>query len=219
MSTASVAERGSFGSNVGETVRQLGGQGSGAQAWVGYEFLYLAAILEFAAAVQIGALRAEEASGFLDNLLARPVSRSVWLAGRLAIGLVLIVGSGLAVAVGGWIGVAGQGIGFVPMLRAGLNVTIPAVFMLGIGALLYAVLPRLATPLLYLLVLWSFLVEIVGSSVTSNHWLLDTAVLTHLGPVPATGLHWTAIGILIGAAVLATLVGAVIFRQRDLASA
>jgi hypothetical protein len=37
-------------------------------------------------------------------------------------------------------------------------------------------------PLLYALVLWSFLIEIVGTSITSSQWLLDTALFTHVGP-------------------------------------
>jgi polyether ionophore transport system permease protein len=68
-------------------------------------------------------------------------------------------------------------------------------------------------------VLWSFLVEIIGSSITGNHWLLDTAILTHLGPVPATGLRWGALAWFIGLAVIATLAGLAAFRRRDLATA
>ena len=216
---ARAANEGNFGSTVGQTVGRLGGHGSAAEAWIGYEFLYLAAILAFAAAAQIAALRSEEADGYLDNLLARPVSRRTWLAGRLGVGAGLIAGSALSVAVGGWIGVAGQDIGLVPMLRAGLNVAVPAVFVLGLGALLYGLVPRLAAPLLYLLVLWSFLVEIIGTSITSNHWVLDTAILTHLGPVPAADLHWTAIAILVGTAALTATAGAAAFTRRDLATA
>ena len=216
---ARAAAEGNFGSTVGETVGRLGGHGTAAEAWIGYEFLYLAAILAFAAAAQIGALRGEEADGHLDNLLARPVSRRRWLAGRLAVAAAMIASCGVAVAVGGWIGVAGQGIGLAAMLQAGLNVAVPGLFVLGVGALLYGVVPRLAGPVLYVLVLWSFLVEIIGTSITSNHWVLDTAILTHLGPVPAADLHWTAIASLVGAAAIAAIVGATAFTRRDLASA
>lgn len=67
--------------------------------------------------------------------------------------------------------------------------------------------------------MWSFLIEIIGSSITSNDWLLDTAVLTHLGPVPATSLNWTAIAWLTALALIAALTGFAAFRQRDLAAA
>jgi len=71
----------------------------------------------------------------------------------------------------GWIGVAGHrgGIGFAAMMQAGLNVAVPALFILGVGTLLYGLLPRLAAPILYTLILWSFLIEIIGPTITSNH--------------------------------------------------
>jgi putative exporter of polyketide antibiotics len=54
----------------------LNGHESVAAVWIGYEYLYLAALLAFAAAGQVS----EEASGQLDNLLGRPLSRRTWLA-------------------------------------------------------------------------------------------------------------------------------------------
>jgi len=95
-------------------------------------------------------------------------------------------------------------IGFAEMLQAGLNVTAPALFVLGVGSLLHGLAPRPAIPILYGLVLWSFVIQIIGSSITTNHWLLDTAVLSHLGPVPVTSLDWTAIAWLTGLGVIAT---------------
>jgi putative exporter of polyketide antibiotics len=85
--------------------------------------------------------------------------------------------------------------------------------------LLFRFAPRLAAPVLYVLILWSFLIEIIGSSITSNHWLLDTAMLTHLGPVPAVSLRWTAIAWLTGLGVAAASVGLAAFNRRNLAAA
>lgn len=203
-----------------EAVRRLGGHQGGAAAWIGYEFLYIAALVAFAAVGQISAMRGEEAEGYLDNVLARPVSRRTWLAGRLLFGAALVVAVGLAAGVGGWIGAATRhgGIGFVAMFQAGLNVAVPALFVLGVGALLYGLVPRLMMPILYGLVLWSFLIQIIGSSITTNHWLLDTAVISHLGPVPAVSLDWTAIAWLTGLGVIAALAGLAAFERRDLAA-
>ena len=210
---------------VGSIEQQLGRLGAhpggAVAAWIGYEFLYLASILAFAAAGQISALRGEEADGHLDNLLARHLNRATWLIGRLGFAAALVLAAGLATGIGGWIGVAARhsDIGFSAMLQAGLNVAVPGLFILGLGALLYGLVPRLAAPILYSLVLWSFLIEIIGSSITSNHWLLDTAVLTHLGPVPAASLNWTSIGALTGIAAVATFAGLVAFSRRDLVTA
>jgi ABC-2 type transport system permease protein len=205
-----------------EQVGRLGGHHGGAVgAWIGYEFLFLAALVAFAAAGQISALRGEEADGHLDNLLARHVDRATWLAGRLGFAALLVVVAGLATGAGGWLGVASRNsdLGLGSMLQAGLNVAVPALFILGVGTLLYGLLPRLAAPILYALVLWSFLIEIIGSSITSNHWLLDTAVLSHIGPVPAASLDWTAIAWLSGLGVIAALAGLGAFTRRDLVAA
>ena len=205
--------------------QQLGRLGahpaSAVSAWVGYEFIFLAALLAFAAAGQVAALRAEEAEGHLDNLLARRLNRSTWLLGRLGFAAVFVLVAGVVTGIGGWIGVAARhsDISLESMLQAGFNVAVPALFVLGVGAVIYGVVPRLAAPLLYVLVLWSFLVEIIGSSITSNHWLLDTAILTHLGPVPAAGLNWTAVLALIGLGVMGSLAGTATFHRRDLVAA
>ena len=221
--TARSAAAGNVGvSAITQQLSRLGAHPAGpAAAWIGYEFVFLAALLAFAAAAQIAAVRGEEADGHLDNLLARHLDRGRWLAGRLGFSVVFVLACGLAAGVEGWIGIAtrNSAVGFAVMMQAGLNVAVPALFILGLGTLLYGLAPRLAAPILYTVILWSFLVEIIGSSITSNHWLLDTAVLTHLGPVPATSLHWTAIAWLTGFAVIATLAGMAAFNRRDLAAA
>jgi ABC-2 type transport system permease protein len=204
------------------TVGRLGGDpASATAAWIGYEFLYLAALLTFAAAGQIAAMRGEEADGHLDHLLARPLDRRAWLAGRLGFAALFIVAAALATGLAAWAGIAGGpgGLGLGPMLQAGLNLVPPALLILGLGTLLLGVAPRLATPLLYALVLWSFLIEIVGTSITSSQWLLDTALFTHVGPVPAAGLDWPAMGILTGLGLIAALIGLATFKRRDLAAA
>jgi ABC-2 type transport system permease protein len=104
------------------------------------------------------------------------------------------------------------------MLQAGLNLVAPALLVLGLGTLLLGIAPRLAMPLLYALVLWSFLIEIVGTSITSSQWLLDTALFTHVGPVPAASLDWPATNSH-RTGLIAALAGLAAFRRRDLAGA
>jgi len=208
--------------SVEQSVVRLGGHhGGAAAAWIGFLFLFIAALVAFAAAGQISAMRGEEADGHLDNLLARRLKRGTWLAGRVGFGAALVVAAGLATAIAGWIGVAGGHghVGFWAMLQAGLNVMPAALFILGLGTLLYGLVPRIATPILYVVVLWSFLIDIIGSSITSNLLLLDTALLSHLGPVPAASLNWTAIGVLTGLGVITALAGLAAFQRRDLAAA
>lgn len=64
--------------------------------------------------------------------------------------------------------------------------------------------------------LWSFVVEIFASSVAHADWLVRTSVLDHLGPVPATGLDWPVIVVLLAGSLVAAGVGLVAFERRDL---
>jgi len=213
---ARAAEEGSFGTT---SLRNVLGDADASQAagWVGYEFLYLAAILSFAAVGQISAMRGEESDGHLDHLVGRDVSRRRWLAQRVGLAELIVLLTGLATGLGGWAGIAGSGgVGIGDMLGAGLNTALPGLVVVGFGACLFGLAPRLAAPLLYSYVLWSFLVELFGSSVAHIGWLARTSVLDHLGPVPAAGLDWPVIGVLVAASLLATVAGLVAFERRDL---
>ncbi|MGH2578984.1 MAG: polyketide antibiotic transporter, partial [Actinomycetota bacterium] len=111
------------------------------------------------------------------------------------------------------------GIGLGNLLKAGLNVAPPAVFVLGIGALAYGLWPRGAIGIAYGLVIWSFLVETVSSFTTSSHWLRDTSPLLHITPAPAAAPNWTAAAWLTGLGLLAALGGVLAFGRRDLVGA
>jgi ABC-2 type transport system permease protein len=199
----------------------VGVQRGGAESYLGIAFVVAAALIAFAAAGQIAATRNDEADGSLDNLLVQPVGRTRWLADRLAVSATVVVVGGLATAVAAWIGAATvhTNVAFGALIQAGLNVAAPALFVLGTGALVYGLVPRLVSPVLYGLVAWSFIIEIVGPSVKADHWLLDTAILSHIAPAPAANPNWTAVSWLIALGVMAAAAGAFAFNKRDLANA
>jgi ABC-2 type transport system permease protein len=66
---------------------------------------------------------------------------------------------------------------------------------------------------------WWFVIGVVGSSITTNRWLLDTAVFTHLTPVPAGSIDWMPVLVMTGIGVVGALAGMVAFSHRDLAAA
>ena len=53
-------------------------------------------------------MRTEEADGYLENLLVRPVSRTSWFAERLGLSSLLLLTAGLLAGFGAWAGVASQ---------------------------------------------------------------------------------------------------------------
>jgi ABC-2 type transport system permease protein len=119
------------------------------------------------------------------------------------------------------VGAASQhsGVGLGRLAEAGLNTAPPALFVLGAGGLVYGLRPRLATATAYGLVTWSFLVEFIGSVLRTPGWVLDTSLLTHISPVPATEPNWTATIWLAGLGLAGALVGIATFQRRDLVSA
>lgn len=202
-----------------QTFGRLGVQ-PGSAAYLGIIYLIGAAFTCFAAASQVSATRGEEAGGHTDHLLARPVSRWRWMTGRLGVSAGLIITASIAAGLAGWAGIAGQhtGLGFAQLVKAGLNIAPPALFVLGVGNFAYGARPRLATAVAYGLVAWSFLVELLATVVTSR-WLLDTSVLHHIRAVPAAQPDWASAAWLAGLGILAALAGTVLFSRRDLASA
>jgi ABC-2 type transport system permease protein len=216
---AGSALRGSPG--LERVIQRLGGTTAGAASYLGFVFVVAAGLVAIAVAGQIAAIRNEEATGHLENLLVRPVARRRWLAVRLGVGAGLVVGASVLAGAAAWVGATTQhsGIAFGDLIQAGLNVAPPAVFVLGISALVYGLWPRAAIGVAYGLVVWSFLVEIVAGVFNSNHWLLDTSPLLHMAPAPAADPNWTAAAWLIGLGLLAALAGIASFRRRDLVGA
>jgi ABC-2 type transport system permease protein len=217
--TAASAISGS--ASIEKAIRRLGGYRLGAASYLGVALVIAAALVAFAAAGQVAAARTEEAEGHLDHLLARPVSRTRWLADRLALGVAFLVALGVVTGLASWAGAASQhsGLGLVDLLQAGINIVPPALFVLGAGAMAYGLWPRAAPGFTYGLVAWSFLVELIASLVTTNRLLLDSSVLSHIAPAPAANPDWTAAGWLSGLGLVAAVVGIIGFDRRDLAGA
>ena len=206
------------GSSVQQVFAKLGAPGSGAAAVLGVCFLILAVLVAFTAAGQLTAARSEESAGRLEHLLARPLSRGRWLAGRLLVAIVVLLASGVVAGVCGWAGAASQhaGVSFTAMVEAGVNLTPPAIIIAGIGVLAFGVRPRVTSAVVYALLAWSLLVLVIGSIGSTSHWILDTSVFHQMGSAPATSPHWAADGVMAAIGVAAALIGGIAFARRDL---
>jgi len=207
--------------SVREVLSKLGAPGNGAAAVFGVCFLVEAILIGFVAAGQVTAARSEEAGGMLDHFVVRPVSRSAWLGGRLLVALVVLVLSGVAAGVLGWLGAASQhtGLRFTSLLGAGINLVPTAIVILGIGVLTFGLRPRATSTVVYAVLGWSVLVVIVGGFGSVGHWVLDTSVFHHMASAPGVPPDWEANGIMTGIGVAAALVGGLAFRRRDLQGA
>jgi ABC-2 type transport system permease protein len=218
---AESAARAVSGSNtIAEKMQRIGGRSARAAAYLALAFLSASALVAFAAASQVGATRNEEASGRLDALLVRPVSRHRWLLGRVGVTLVIVVLAAGAAGVTSWIGAATQhtGLAFVDLLEAGLNAVPPAVFVLGVAIAVFGVAPRRAPMVGYAIVTWSFIVELVAALVTTNRLVLDLSLFHHVAPAPAAPVNWSSAVWLLGLGLGGIAFGTAAFRRRDLVS-
>jgi ABC-2 type transport system permease protein len=101
------------------------------------------------------------------------------------------------------------------MFDAGLNVAVPALLIFGVGVLALAVVPRMVNVVTYALLVWFLLVEILGSVVTANHWILDLSSYHQMAAAPAIAVNWTANAVMIALALGAAGLGVVRFDRRD----
>jgi ABC-2 type transport system permease protein len=205
------------GASVRQVFSKLDASGTGADAVLGVCFLLLAVLVAFVAVSQIIAVRSEESGGRLDHLLARPVSRSLWFAGRLLVAVAILVVSGLLAGTSAWLGAASQhaGVSFTTLVQAGLNIVPPAVTILGFGALAFGMRPRGTSVVAYAVLGWSLFVVIIGGIGAAPHWVLDTSVFHQMSSAPAVSPHWAANGIMIVVGVASALVGGIAFTRRD----
>jgi ABC-2 type transport system permease protein len=103
------------------------------------------------------------------------------------------------------------------LIGAGLNVVPPALCLLGIGVLALGFVPRLTNSVVYGFLAWSFLVELLGGIISTNHWFLDTSLFHHMQPAPARSPDWTSGAVLIALGILAAAIGTAALLRRDMA--
>jgi len=152
------------------------------EGYLSFALFLVDVLIAVFAASQIGAIRDEEAAGRLDNLLCRPVPRAWWLGGRLCVSLCVVVLAGLLAGFGAWLGATTHHTyaALPNLLAAGLNATIPGIFVLGAGALVFGVRPHFSAAAAYAVVAWSFLIDLLGSLFKGLDWLRDSSVFTYL---------------------------------------
>jgi ABC-2 type transport system permease protein len=186
--------------------------------YLSFVFTFVVLAVSLFICTQLSAARQEESGQQLETLLALPVDRRRWLAGRLLLAASTAAAISLAAGLFTWAGAASAGthISLPRLLEAGANALPTALLFLGIAALAYAVAPRSSTGIAYGLVTLAFLWHLVGSLLATPQWLLDVTPFAHVGLVPTQPFRTAAatLMIAIGAATALTAIAA--FQRRDL---
>jgi ABC-2 type transport system permease protein len=198
--------------------RQL--QLEGTRVFAGIIFLMLMALIMAYVASAVGRMREDEAEGYLDNLVVRRVSRERWLSGRTGLILAVLVAAGVLGGIAFWAAAASQhaGLSVRELLLAGVNAAAPAALLLGIGVLVLGFIPRLTSVVCWGLLAWAFLLDMLGSAINVNHWVMDTSLLYHVALAPAVNPDWRIVGTYLAIGCAAALLGGWRFTQRDLQS-
>ena len=193
---------------------------AGTRLYAGVVFLLLMTLIMAYVASAVSRVREDEAEGYLDNLVARRVSRVGWLSGRTALIAAVLVLAGLLGGAGFWAGAASQhaGLTFHELLLAGLNATAPAAALLGIGLGALGFAPRLTPVLCWGILGWAFLLDTLGSAIKLNHWLMDTSLLQHMALAPAVNPNWRIVGTYLAIGAVGAVLGGWRFTRRDLQS-
>ena len=186
--------------------------------WLGFSFIFFVLAVSLFCCMQIAAARREEAEERLETLLALPVGRRGWLAGRLLLAAAGAAAVALTAGALAWAGAAMQGadVSLAEMLGAGANTLPAALLFLALGALAFALAPRASASIAYGLVGVAFAWELFGALLEVPGWLLALSPFHDVGLVPGEPFDATGAAVMVAIAALATLAAVAVFRRRDL---
>lgn len=170
---------------------------------------------------RLGAARAEEESGRLDLLLARPLARARWLGGHLLLAsggvLVLATTTGTSTWVGGRL--AGAELSLASALGATWNTVPVALLLAAVAVLLFTTVPRLTVVGSASVSAVAYLLPALGQAVGLPLWVRDLSPFQHLSVVPAEPYATTSGLVMLGLAGCVGAVGVALLRRRDLVGA
>jgi ABC-2 type transport system permease protein len=184
-------------------------------------FYFGALLMAALAAGQAVDIREEEATWRVEHLLVRPVARTRWLAIRVLTSVAVLALIGVVSGIAAWVATAAMGdaVTLTDGLLAGINIVPLGVLVLGVGVAVFGLAPRRTTALAHGFVVAAFVLDFVGPFLDPPGWVLQLSPFRHVAAVPAVDMDVGAAVVMLAAGVLATSVGVVAFRRRDLKEA
>jgi ABC-2 type transport system permease protein len=198
----------------------LFGRSFGLDAFIASSFSLVQVIVTLLAVTIVVEARGEEASGRLELLLAEPVSRIGWLLSRAALAASVALVLALVSAGALWAGAAvvGEDVAFGSLLEAGLNCIPLIIISAGAAMAVLALAPR-SVAFLYAPVAVAYLWDALGTALKAPAWSLDLSPFHALAAVPAQNFAFLPAAVLTVIGLALMVVGASVFRGRDLVTA
>ncbi len=168
----------------------------------------------------ISRIQAEETSGRLELMLSTPHSRLRWVIGYATFAIVssgvILYATGIA---------AGLTYGLISNdvwnqtwnMGLAILVGIPAIAVfVGLATVLFGLLPRLYTPLVWTSLGACLVIYQLGVVLKLPEWVLNVSPFTHTPAIPAEAVDFTPLWIMTAIAVGLLTAGLALYRQRDL---
>ena len=204
-----------------QVIGQLGGSHDDlVVAFIGFGGLFTAMILLVMTAVTMNSVRRDEAKGYVDNLLIQPVRRSSWLIQRLALITSMITIISLLAGYTIWQVATNQGVSFSLgiVMQNSIALMGTIILTLGIGAAFYGLLPRITVIVMYAVIIWAFVVDVLKSVFSLDDWIDKTSLFHYVSFAPTKEPDWSTFAWLVGIGLALMAIGVVAFTKRDIAS-
>ena len=180
--------------------------------------LFTTIILLVMTTVYLGNARRDEAKGYLDTVLVQPVTRASWLTWRLLI--IVSMATVITILAGylTWLFTANQNISldFWTVTQNMLVLVGPVILLLGIGVFFYGITPRVATAIMYAIIVWTFIVDILKAIFSLNDSIEKTSLLHYVSFSLDKTPDWSNFAWLASISFALALIGIWRFTQRDI---
>ena len=189
------------------------------QSFLGFEWSGVAELLIAAFAItQVARWAADDANGRLEEVLSHPFARTDVILERFVVLTLqtVVIATFSAAALG--IAANRQGIGVeTARIVESAVLLVPLAWTFGgLGAVLTALAPRPAVPVLAGFAIASYFVAQIGPLFKWPQWLLDTSVFQLYGNPIASGVDRTGLTILLVATLVTFAAAIVLMRRRDI---
>jgi ABC-2 type transport system permease protein len=204
--------------DLSKAVTKLGGTGNLKVAFVSAGMLFMVMVLLMLSITIVGQIRRDEAKQYLDNILVAPQKRTTWLLQRLLLGLgtVLVISLLGGVLVQVIAGLEHISLSFGKVLATSVCVVGSVAFLMGVGTLLYGMLPRLTVLAMYAVITWSFVITLVASAAKLNTALLHSSLFYYTNFNLAQWPNWATFGWFVTLGAAFSAVGIWAFARRDI---
>lgn len=154
----------------------------------------------------------------IDNIFAKPVSRTYYFSGFIVISLINAVMMIFLASLGMYIAQASvldNPFTFWTMIKSGI-VYIPAIItFVGIGVLLIGWLNK-GHFIVYLYLGYTFFVVYLGQLLDVKEWLKNLTPFQHIPEIPVDKMDYMGISVLIVISIIMIIVGLIGFRRKDI---